>query len=57
MFTLPSMDYSAGEGLEAPEPWAATTRSSWTSPARALEDSLGRVLIIDRLGAAVTPWA
>jgi hypothetical protein len=53
MFTLPSMDYSAAR---RPNP-GRNNAIILDLTAEGLEDSLGRVLIIDRLGAAVTPWA
>jgi hypothetical protein len=53
MFTLPSMDYSAGR---RPNP-GRNNAIVLDLTGEGLEDSLGRVLIIDRLGAAVTPWA
>jgi hypothetical protein len=52
MFTLPSMDYSAAR----PNP-GRNNAIILDLTGEGLEDSLGRVLIIDRLGAAVTPWA
>jgi hypothetical protein len=53
MFTVPSADYSAGK---RPNP-GRNNAIIVDLTAEGLEDSLGRVLIIDRLGAAVTPWA
>lgn len=53
MFTLPSMDYSTAK---RPNP-GRNNALILELTGEALEDSLGRVLIIDRLGGAVTMWA
>lgn len=53
MFTLPSLDYATAR---RPNP-GRNNAIILDLTGEALEDSLGRVLIIDRLGPAVTPWA
>lgn len=53
MFTIPSMDYSAAK---RPNP-GRNNAVILDITGEGLEDSLGRVLIIDRMGSAITPWA
>lgn len=53
MFTVPSMDYSTAK---RPNP-GRNNAILLELNAEGLEDSLGRVLIIDRMGPAVVPWA
>lgn len=53
VMTLPSMDYATAS---RPNP-GRNNAIILDLTAEGLEDSSGRVLIIDRLGSAVTPWA
>jgi hypothetical protein len=53
MFTLPSMDYATAKRTNPGRNNALLLELT----GEGLEDSLGRVLIIDRLGGAVTMWA
>lgn len=53
VMTLPSMDYSAAK---RPNP-GRNNAIILDLTAEGLEDASGRVLIIDRLGSAITPWA
>lgn len=53
MITIPAMNYATGQ---RPNP-GRNNAVILTLQGEGLEDSLGRVIIIDRLGAAVTPWA